>query len=120
LEKQVSWWAAGLLALIIGLLLLREGSRLPLFLQQAGVATVLLNGLAMGGGWLLAKLLRLPLPQQICLAVEVGIQNGTLAIALTAGLLQRPALAIPAAVYSLVMYVTGGLAIYLGRRGASA
>ncbi len=50
LEKQVSWWAAGLLALIIGLLLLREGSQLPLFLQQAGIATVLLNGLAMGGG----------------------------------------------------------------------
>jgi len=83
LEKQVNWWAAGLLALLIGLLLLRAGSQLPL-------------------------------PQQSCLAVEVGIQNGTLAIALTAGLLQRPELA------SLMRYVTGSLAIYLGRREATA
>ncbi len=52
--------------------------------------------------------------------MEVGIQNGTLAIALTAGLLQRPELAIPAAIYSLMMYATGGLAIYLGRREATA
>ena len=109
-------WAAGLLALIIVLLLIREGSKLPGFLMQVGIGVVLLNLLATLSGFLAAKLFRLPLAQQICVAIEVGIQNGTLAIAITAGLLNNPDMAVPAAVYSLLMYVTGFGAILYGRQ----
>jgi len=116
LEKQMSRLAVGLLALIIVLLVIREGSRLPGFLVQVGIGVVLLNLLATLTGFLTAKLFRLPLPQQICCAVEVGIQNGTLAIAITAGLLNNPDMAVPAAVYSLLMYVTGFGAILYGRQ----
>ena len=116
LEKQMSRLAVGLLALIIVLLLVREGSKLPGFLVQVGVGTLLLNLLAMLAGFLAGKLFRLPLAQQICIAIEVGIQNGTLAIAITAGLLSNPDMAVPAAVYSLLMYVTGFGAILYGRQ----
>lgn len=116
LEKQMSRLAVGLLALIIVLLLVREGSKLPGFLVQVGVGTLLLNLLAMLAGFLAGKLFRLPLAQQICIAIEVGIQNGTLAIAITAGLLNNPDMAVPAAVYSLLMYVTGFGAILYGRQ----
>jgi len=119
LEKQMSRLAAGLLALIIALLLIREGEKLPGFLAQAGVAVLALNLLAMLGGFWIAKLCRLPLAQQICVAIEVGIQNGTLAIAITAGLLNNPDMAVPAAVYSLWMYVAGFGAILYGRQAAS-
>ncbi|MFN5513472.1 MAG: bile acid:sodium symporter family protein [Cyanobacteriota bacterium] len=118
LEKQMSRLAAGLLALIILLLLIREGEKLPGFLAQAGVAVLALNLLAMLGGFWAAKVCRLPLPQQICIAIEVGIQNGTLAIAITAGLLNNPDMAVPAAVYSLWMYVAGFGAILYGRQAA--
>ena len=40
------------------------------------------------------------------------------AIAITAGLLNNPDMAVPAAVYSLFMYVTGILAIFSDRRFA--
>jgi BASS family bile acid:Na+ symporter len=120
LEKQMSRLAVGLLALIILLLLIREGSKLPGFLVQVGIGIVLLNLLAMLAGFLAGTLFRLPLAQQICIAIEVGIQNGTLAIAITAGLLNNPDMAIPAAVYSLFMYVTGFGAIFYGRQMSSS
>jgi bile acid:Na+ symporter, BASS family len=43
----------------------------------------------------------------------VGIQNATLAIAITAGLLKNPDMAVPTAIYSLFAYAT---AIFYGRR----
>lgn len=116
LEKQMSRLAVGLLALIIVVLLVREGSKLPGFLVQVGVGALLLNLLATLAGFLAGKVFRLPLAQQICIAIEVGIQNGTLAIAITAGLLNNPDMAVPAAVYSLLMNVTGFGAILYGRQ----
>ena len=120
LEKQMSRFAVGLLALIIVLLLVREGSKLPGFLVQVGIGVVLLNLLATLAGFLAGKLFRLSLAQQICIAIEVGIQNGTLAITITAGLLNNPDMAVPAAVYSLLMYVTGFGAILYGRQASGS
>jgi len=116
LEKQMSRLAAGLLALVIVLLLVKEGSKLPGFLVQVGVGVFLLNLMATLAGFLAGKVFRLPLAQQICIAIEVGIQNGTLAIAITAGLLNNPDMAVPAAIYSLLMYITGFGAILYGRQ----
>ena len=116
LEKQMSRLAAGLLALVIVLLLVKEGSKLPGFLVQVGVGVLLLNLMATLAGFLAGKVFRLPLAQQICIAIEVGIQNGTLAIAITAGLLKNPDMAVPAAIYSLLMYITGFGAILYGRQ----
>jgi bile acid:Na+ symporter, BASS family len=79
---------------------------------------LLLNVLATLAGFLVGKLFQLPLAQQLCIAIEVGIQNGTLALAITAGLLNNPDMAIPAAVYSLLMYVTGFGVIMYGRRAS--
>jgi BASS family bile acid:Na+ symporter len=120
LERHMSRLASGLLALIIVLLLLREGDKLPGFLAQVGVAVLLLNLLAMLSGFLASGLFRLPITQRLCIAIEVGIQNGTLAIAITAGLLKNNEMAIPAAVYSLLMYLTGFAAILYGRRTIAA
>ena len=118
LEKHMSRLAVGLLALIIVLLLIKEGSKIPGFLVQVGIGAVLLNVLATLAGFLVAKLFRLSLAQQICIAIEVGIQNGTLAIAITAGLLNNPDMAVPAAIYSVLMYFTGFGAIVYGRQAS--
>lgn len=116
LEKQMSRLAVGLLALIIVILLIREGSKLPGFIVQVGIGALLLNVSATLAGFFAGKLFRLPPAQQICIAIEVGIQNGTLAIAITAGLLNNPDMAVPAAVYSLFMNLTALGAILYGRR----
>ncbi|KAF3885989.1 MULTISPECIES: bile acid:sodium symporter family protein [Nostocales] len=120
LEKVTSRFAVALLAVIILLLIVREWNRLPGFILQVGVGVLLLNVLSMFVGFYFSKLFQLNLPQQICIAIEVGIQNATLAIAITAGILNNPDMAVPAVIYSLFMNITGLIAISYGRQLAAA
>jgi len=80
--------------------------------QNAGVVMLCLNVLTLLIGYNTAKLFRLPQKQAITISIEGGIQNGTLAIVIAATILQTPAMATPAAVYSLIMFATGGFMIY--------
>ncbi|KAM3110377.1 bile acid:sodium symporter family protein [Phormidesmis sp. 146-33] len=115
LEKVANRLAIAFLALIILAIVIREWSRIPGFIAQVGIAVVLLNVIAMLVGFWFGKLFNLKFAQRICIAIEVGIQNGTLAIAITAGLLNNPDMAVPAAIYSLFAYATAIFAIFYGR-----
>jgi bile acid:Na+ symporter, BASS family len=115
LEKATNKLAVGFLVLIIILLVAKEWSKLPGFIVQAGMGVMLLNILGMAAGYAISKMLNLNIAQQICIAIEVGIQNGTLAIAITAGILKDAEMAIPAAIYSLFMYLTGFAVIAYGK-----
>jgi bile acid:Na+ symporter, BASS family len=116
LEKVINKLAVGFLVLIIVLLVAKEWSRLPSLIVQAGTGVMLLNILGMAAGFAISKMLNLNIAQQICIAIEVGIQNGTLAIAITAGILKDAEMAIPAAIYSLFMYLTGFAVIAYSKR----
>ena len=59
--------------------------------------------------------------QASTISIESGIQNGTLAISIAMGatLLNNPEIAIPPAVYSIIMFVTGGVAVFIfGKKNA--
>ena len=58
-------------------------------------------------GFAIATLTRLGEKCVTAILVEVGIQNGTLASASTPTLLNTPIIAIPGAIYGLLMFVTG-------------
>jgi bile acid:Na+ symporter, BASS family len=116
LEKVANYLAIAFLALIILAIIIREWNRIPAFIAQVGISVVLLNVIAMAIGFWFGKLFKLNLAQRICIAIEVGIQNATLAIAITAGLLNNPDMAVPAAVYSLFAYFTAILMIFYGRK----
>ena len=60
-----------------------------------------------GAGYGLGRLVRLPRPLCIAIGFEVGIHNSTLALYLALGVLQQFPVALPAALYSVSMYVTG-------------
>jgi BASS family bile acid:Na+ symporter len=82
---------------------------------------LVLNVLTMWMGYNVARLFRLPLKQAIAIAIEGGIQNGTLAILIASTILKQPAMSIPAAVYSLIMFATGAFMVYyFGRRAQEA
>jgi BASS family bile acid:Na+ symporter len=119
LEPITNRLAVIFLAVIICLLIIRESERLPLFIAQAGIAVIILHTIASLIGFFSGRLFQLTIPQRICIAIEVGIQSGTLAIAITAGLLKNPDLAIPAIVYSLWMYASAFIAVYYGRKKAA-
>ena len=107
-EKSVKWLSLFFLSLIIVGLLVKERANVPSFFLQVGWVTLTLNIIMMALGYKLATVSQLDQPRAKSITVEVGIQNGTLAIAIasTPTLLDMPTMAIPAAIYSLIMFVT--------------
>ncbi len=122
-ERGVKWLSLGLLGLIIAGLLVQQRASVVGFFAQVGLVTLALNLLAMALGYLAALAAKLDRASATAITVEVGIQNGTLAIAIASAptLLNQPNLAIPAAIYSLLMFVTGGaFAWWATQRGPRA
>jgi BASS family bile acid:Na+ symporter len=74
---------------------------------EVAAATIALNVVAMTISFTVAKFARLSDRQATAIAMELGIHNATLAIAVAATISTQ--LAIPAAVYSSFMFVTAGL-----------
>ncbi|MBE9031149.1 bile acid:sodium symporter family protein [filamentous cyanobacterium LEGE 11480] len=118
-EKWVKWLSLFFLGLIIfGLLLKERANVLPFFLQ-VGWVTLALNIATMVLGYGLARLAKIDHKSTVAITSEVGIQNGTLAIAVASAptLLNNPTMAIPAAIYSLLMFLTGAaLASWASRK----
>ena len=117
-EKWVKWLSLFFLALIIFGLLLKERDSVLTFFVQVGWVTLALNVVSMAIGYAIAMLFKLNRKRAIAITCEVGIQNGTLAIAVasTPTLLNNATMAIPAAIYSLIMFVTGIVLAFLARR----
>jgi BASS family bile acid:Na+ symporter len=118
LEAGVKWLSLGFLGLIIAGLLVQERQNVLDFFVQVGLVTLTLNVVTMALGYAIGLAGQLPIPSRKAIAVEVGIQNGTLAIAVASAptLLNQPTLAIPAAIYSLLMFVTSAVFAVLVRR----
>jgi BASS family bile acid:Na+ symporter len=74
---------------------------------EVGGAAVALNLAAMSSSFAISKLARLDDRQATAIALELGIHNAALAIAVGASL--APTVTIPAAVYASFMLFTGGL-----------
>jgi len=66
--------------------------------------------ITMALGYAIATFTKLTSQDAIAITIEVGIQNGTLAIAIASAptFLNTPAMAIPAAIYSLLMFAVSG------------
>lgn len=86
-------------------------------IKKVGLITLLLNIMTMALGYFTAKLFKLNISQSISIMIENGIQNGTLAIVIATSILLQPEMSVPAAVYSLMMFASGGFVMwYFGRR----
>ncbi|MGK7931866.1 MAG: bile acid:sodium symporter family protein [Microcystaceae cyanobacterium] len=111
IEKQVKWLSLFFLGLIIVGLLVKEQENVLSFFLQVGGVTLVLNILTMLLGYGLAVISGLNGASSKAIMVEVGIQNGTLAIAIASSptFLNNPNMAIPAAIYSLLMFATSAI-----------
>jgi BASS family bile acid:Na+ symporter len=116
-EKPVKVLSVVFLFAIIAGLIKQNWAALPGFFAQTGVATLLLNVIAMAVGFGIARLSKLDKQQQITVGMEVGIQNGTTALLVTGTLLANPVMTIAPAIYSLIMFGTGALFGYLVNLG---
>ena len=86
------------------------------FFAQAGLITLVLNVIMMIVAFCLAQLLGSGTEQKKCITIECGLQNGTLAIFVATSLFGGGMYVIPAATYSLIMFATSLIFVYLVRK----
>lgn len=112
-QRPVKIMSAVFLVLIIVAAIVKERASIVDSLLVAGPAALLLNLSGMTIGYYLPYLFKLPVAQQVTISIETSIQNGTLAIAIASSplMLNNATMAVPAAVYSLIMFITAGIFI---------
>ena len=112
MAKAVKVASSIILAVIVFGLIWNERERMPGFFRQVGIAIAVFNIITMLIGFYTSKIGKLNLPQSITIALESGLQNGTLGIVIAVSILHSAEMSIPAAVYSLIMFATGGFMIW--------
>ena len=117
-EQPVKVASALFITIIIIGVIIKERNNLAAYFMEVGIIMLLINVVIMSLSYGAGVLFKLNHPQCSTISIESGIQNGTLAIAIATGaaLLNNSQMSIPAAVYSLLMFITGGIAIYLFRK----
>lgn len=110
-QKPVKLLSAIFLVLVIVGTVYQERAQIADFFKLAGPAALVLNLAGMTLGYFIPQILNLNMGQRITISIETSVQNGTLAIAIASSplMLNNSTMAIPAAVYSLIMFVTAGV-----------
>ena len=108
LNSPVRIMSAVLLLVVVLATVLKERAHLVEYLQLVGLPALAFNLASLAVGYLVPLLARLPEKQAVAIGMEIGIHNGTLAIAIASSplLLNNSTMAVPPAIYSLVMFFT--------------
>jgi len=114
IAKKVS---TGLFVLVLLGAIVKQREHIIPYFAQAGLITLVLNIIMMIVAYYLAQLLASGVKQKKCITIECGLQNGTMAI-VAATLIggEESLLVIPAATYSLIMFATSLIFVYLVRK----
>ena len=122
LEKKINIFSGIFLLALVTSVLVNQGDVIFSTLSSVWFAVSVLNITTMMVALCMAVITRLRASQAVSLTVEVGVQNSALAILLATTLLNAPEMALPAAVYTLVMYFSGSLLVifrqaqYIGKQ----
>ena len=108
-EQPVKTFSVLFLLFIVILIVVQNIDQMGAYFAQAGVAALVLNISCLVMGYAIAKFAKLNEAQSKAISIEVGFQNGTLAIVIALTLLQNTEMAIAATCYSLIMFVTGAI-----------
>jgi bile acid:Na+ symporter, BASS family len=120
LLPAVCFVSAVVLVLVIAGALLAERENLGTYLADVGIVTTLFCVCSLVAGFAVPRLFRVDHRQAVASAFEVGIHNSTLAIAVALTVLGDARLAVPAAVYGVLMFPLAAAAGYVLARRAPA
>jgi BASS family bile acid:Na+ symporter len=109
LDKPIRLASTLILVVLIGAAVFFEWETLAKYAAVVGLAALLFNLVSLLSGYAAGRAARLGVPQATAIAFEIGIHNGTLAIFVALHVLSMPGAAVVPALYSLLMYLTGGL-----------
>ena len=109
INKLTGW----LFVIVFIAIWIEEKDNIFTYLAQAGLAVLILNVVMMTLAYFIAKKFVTGIPQQKCIALECGLQNGTLAVFVATLIFDDIAYMIPTGAYALLMYITGFIFIYI-------
>ncbi len=115
-EKTAKNISIVLFVLVLLGAILSQRENVVTYFAQAGLVMLFLNIIMMIIVYLLSKLFNVKKETFRCWLMEVGLQNGTLAIVVANTFFASTVYLIPAAIYSLIMYATALPLIYFLRR----
>lgn len=117
LERPIKILSAVFLFLIVAAALVKESAHVGEYFRLVGIPALAFNVVSMAVGYFVPLLLKLPKRQAIAIGMEIGIHNGTLAIAIATTVLASSVMSVPAAIYSLIMFITAAIFGFLVSRG---
>ena len=107
----------GILFLVVfAAIWIEEKENIFYYLSEAGLLVFILNIVMILFSYNIAKIFSSNLKQRKCIAIECGLQNGTLAVFVATQIFNEVIYMIPTAAYALIMYLTSFLFIYILRR----
>lgn len=109
MNKPVKVLSALFLVFVIAGAVLKDKENIGLYIQQVGLAALTFNIISMAVGYFLPRILSIGKSQSIAIGMEIGIHNGTLAIFIALNALNNTVIAMPPAIYSLIMFFTAGI-----------
>ncbi|TFV79198.1 bile acid:sodium symporter family protein [Blastococcus sp. CT_GayMR19] len=109
MDKQVRILSAVVLALVIVGTIVAEREDFFGYLSDVGLPALLFCLASLTAGFFVPRALGVVQRQAIASAFEIGVHNGTLAIAVAISVLDSVELAVPAAVYSVLMFPVAAL-----------
>jgi BASS family bile acid:Na+ symporter len=108
-EKPMKVFSAVVLAVVAIGALAKEWQALSTSFSVIGPAVVGFNLISLLAGYYLSRAAGLDKPMATAISYEIGIHNSTLAIFVALAVLDNFQLALPAAIYSVSMYITATL-----------
>lgn len=108
-DRPVRLLSVVVLVLAIGVSLFSERERVLENLPTVGLAALTFNIVSLVVGYFAPLLFGLSKRQAIAVGMEIGIHNGTLAIAVATGALGSLLIAMPAGIYSIFMFITAAI-----------
>ncbi|MDA8792175.1 bile acid:sodium symporter family protein [Bacteriovoracaceae bacterium] len=116
IEPNIRKIASVLFILIISAAIFKDWKLIYDNFNTIGPATLALNMTVMLIAFVVARIFDLNLSQTSAITFECGLQNGTLAIFITLTLLNNSMMMLPGGIYSILMFGTAGLYIYLHKK----
>ncbi|MFI6369096.1 bile acid:sodium symporter family protein [Nocardia sp. NPDC050630] len=113
MRKNVKIVSAVVLLLVVVAAVGREFDTLTENIGKLATLSLLLSTLSFVIGYTVPRLFRVQTDQAIASAMEIGIHNGALAIAVASSVLHNSQMAVPPAVYGVLMNVPAAIAAYL-------
>ena len=104
-----------LFLIVFSAIWIEERENIFSYLAQAGLVTLLLNIVMMFIAYYIAKSFATGIEQRRCIAIECGLQNGTLAVFVATQIFTDIVYIVPTAAYALIMYITAFIFMYIVR-----